>query len=539
MNQILHIFKKDLRRHYPEILISLALLALFTRNQLHIWQKFADGYTYTASPYFLFFAYFSTRIITPALVLAWFFLILRVVHSDPLVGDRQWWITKPYEWGKLLLAKLLFIFVFISVPLFHTQLFLLHRAGFPVLANLLKLGLMQFTLPFVLILFAFALAALTKNIAQAFLGIGIAIIALILGLWLDSFSSHMMGDSSKVLDTLETFLPFAALILVPIWQFARRRTWASRSVLFASCGAAFLLSLVPTHSRVEQTYSLVSTSDAPVQLTVPAISESSEKRADGPFSSTDVSLSIPINASGIAPGTAIIIAGMKLTADSPGDSSWTHGWDVQYRQLWPGDQRADLSYQIKRKQYESLKSKPLNLHIELALSEYGETDARTLILPSTTFRDTELGLCRLSSLAPSAFQCLKPFRVPTYMARFDAPHSSCRAPANYPSETPPNLDVAYSWMTSSDDLIPDPGLNPVVDYAISFNPVTHIPGPDATTRPAFSVPFLCPGAEIRIAHPTRKRQFRIQLNLPHTRLQDLAQPAPSGLVISAAGPSSM
>jgi len=32
MNQILHIFKKDARRHWPEILISLALLGLFTRH---------------------------------------------------------------------------------------------------------------------------------------------------------------------------------------------------------------------------------------------------------------------------------------------------------------------------------------------------------------------------------------------------------------------------------------------------------------------------------------------------------------------------
>jgi hypothetical protein len=36
MNQFLHIFKKDVRRHWPEILISFALLALFTRRELHL-----------------------------------------------------------------------------------------------------------------------------------------------------------------------------------------------------------------------------------------------------------------------------------------------------------------------------------------------------------------------------------------------------------------------------------------------------------------------------------------------------------------------
>lgn len=47
--------------------------------------------------------------IIPALILFWVFLTLRVVHGETLVGDRQWWVTKPYEWWKLLLAKELFL----------------------------------------------------------------------------------------------------------------------------------------------------------------------------------------------------------------------------------------------------------------------------------------------------------------------------------------------------------------------------------------------------------------------------------------------
>jgi len=30
-----------------------------------------------------------------------------VVHAESLVGDRQFWITRPYEWKKLLTAKAL------------------------------------------------------------------------------------------------------------------------------------------------------------------------------------------------------------------------------------------------------------------------------------------------------------------------------------------------------------------------------------------------------------------------------------------------
>jgi AraC-like DNA-binding protein len=35
--------------------------------------------------------------------------------------------------------------------------------------------------------------------------------------------------------------------------------------------------------------------------------------------------------------------------------------------------------------------------------------------------------------------------------------------------------------------------------------------------------ILCPGSEIRLARPELKRQVRIQLDLPHVRLQDLVE----------------
>src|SRR6266550_1977942 len=124
MNQILHIFKKDARRHWPEILISLALLALFTRRELHPWKNL-NAFS-SLSPYFFILA---GRYITPATIFFWAFLIIRVVQGESLVGDRQWWVTKPYEWWNLLAAKLLFILIFISVPLFHVQLLLLHQFG--------------------------------------------------------------------------------------------------------------------------------------------------------------------------------------------------------------------------------------------------------------------------------------------------------------------------------------------------------------------------------------------------------------------------
>jgi hypothetical protein len=516
MSKILHIFKKDIRRHWPEILISLALLALYTRRELHLWQNSSDMFFSSPFRFLLSGSYMPFF-----LALSWVFLILRVVHSETLVGDRQWWVTKPYHWWQLLLAKLFFIFVFVSVPLFLVQLLLLHQAGFSTLANIGRLFLMQFTLPLIIIVFAFALASLTKNLAQALLGIGIVVVVLIAGIWLDSITSHMTGDSSRAIDTLESLLLFGSLILVPVWQFARRRTWTSRATIAACAGVATLLSLIPFSRSVEQSYSLLSLSDSPAQFSIPTIPGASDNPSGLPSFMAEAVLSIPLNVSGVVPGSVVLINGVNLTVDSSDDAHWTRGWVGQYQQLWPGSQRQNLNYQVKRKEYEIVKAKLQNLHIQLALSEYQEADARTLVLPATTFRDHDLGICRLSMRGYQVLECRKPFHSPAYMGRFDAPHSPCGSARRLPNSSPTNLDVAYAWSGPTDEVFPDPGLNPIVEYQMSFNPVPRIPDPHSTSPIEYSAVSLCSGAEVRLSRPAFKRRFRIQLELPAVRLQDL------------------
>lgn len=516
MIEFLHIFKKDVRRHWPEILISLALLGLFTYRELHLWRYPLESVFISPLLFVL-----SGQYIPFLLVLSWIFLILRVVQDETLVGDRQWWVTKPYVWWQLLLSKLFFVCVIIWVLLFHVQLFLLHHAGFSILTNFGRLFLMQFTLPLVLFVSAFALAALTRNLPQALLGIGILVVVLIIGLWLDSLSNHMTGDSPEFVDTAESLLIFGSVTLVPVWQFARRKTWASRITIAASIGLATVLSFIPFGSRVEQSYPFLDTKDSPAQFAFPPIPESRGNPSNLPSFAPDTSLSIPVNVSGVAPGSVIVVYGMKI--ESTGDSHWTRGWVSQYHQLWSEDQRTTLSYEVKRKEYEGVKTKALNLHVELALSEFQEVDARTLVVPAATFRDDTLGMCRLTSKAYEMFVCLKPFHSPSYIARFDAPTSPCIAVRTVPNTSPTNFDVEYAWAPPTDEILPDPGLNPVVEYQVSFNRVSRTSDSSTTSPVEYTNTIPCPGAEIHLARPVFKRRFRIRLELSDVHLQDLVE----------------
>jgi hypothetical protein len=524
MNQVLHIFKKDARRHWPEILISLTLLALFTRRELHFWLD-GNGSLEVKS---LIISQ-VTKIISPILVAFWAFLIVRVVQTDSLVGDRQWWITKPYEWTKLLFAKLLFILVFISIPLVSVQLLLLHYSGFSALHNFVGVLLMQINPLLLLILFSLTLACLTRNLGQALLAAGIVLVAMITASWLTSqFTGDSIQESSKFSQTLQSFLTFGPLLFTPIWQFARRKTWASRGALLFSFAAATLISILPSGNHLEQSYPLVAMKDAPVQFVVPPIPESKGDQGAWPNYSSTIPITIPVNVSGVAPGTMVFLDELDITSDSPQDSRWSRGWSRAYAQIWPEAQHEDLTYAVKHKEYEETKSKPLNLHIQLLLSEYQETDSRTLLVPPGPFQDNYLGICRVHPFSPSTIECFKPFQAPAYIARFDAPNSPCASVSKTFNGAPANRDVAYSWQPPRGEFLPQSGLNPIVERALNFNCISRIPDSNATSRSSYSVAVLCSGAEIRLSRPVLKRQFRIQLDLPNTRLQDLVRSLPVG-----------
>src|ERR1019366_9663654 len=127
MKQILHIFVKDARHQWLEILLSLAVtlaLVLTCRSRWH-----------TGAVLYASFLPFGSMSDLPALLvlvvaLSWWLLISPVIHEEKLVGDRQFWITRPYEWKKLLAAKVLFAIAWIGVPYLLVQALMLAEAGY-------------------------------------------------------------------------------------------------------------------------------------------------------------------------------------------------------------------------------------------------------------------------------------------------------------------------------------------------------------------------------------------------------------------------
>src|ERR1019366_2735234 len=168
MKQILHIFVKDARHQWLEILLSLAVtlaLVLTCRSRWH-----------TGAVLYASFLPFGSMSDLPALLvlvvaLSWWLLISPVIHEEKLVGDRQFWITRPYEWKKLLAAKVLFLIVFLYVPLLSAQCVILAKAGFTPFSFFRGLLYDSLLLTGILVLPLVALATVTRNFARMTLAV--------------------------------------------------------------------------------------------------------------------------------------------------------------------------------------------------------------------------------------------------------------------------------------------------------------------------------------------------------------------------------
>src|ERR1035441_2581418 len=102
MRQALRIFRKDVRHLWPHAAVVVFLAAVYACMDAALpGNPMMEG-AEAACGLLLWVA---------ACILA-----IAAVHEDPLTGDRQFWITRPYSWKSLLLAKALFILVFVSLP---------------------------------------------------------------------------------------------------------------------------------------------------------------------------------------------------------------------------------------------------------------------------------------------------------------------------------------------------------------------------------------------------------------------------------------
>ena len=163
--------------------------------------------------------------------LAIWYLVSAAVHSESLVDDRQYWMTRPIKWRSLFAAKGLFIIAVFHLPLMATDCAVLTAQGFAPAEYLPSLLWRQVVLAIAWILPAAALAAVSKNLAQLAL-IGFALTALVIaaGPLFVRDRSIYRGSLHWLKSSAIALIAIAAAAFILRTQYARRRTAVSRTV---------------------------------------------------------------------------------------------------------------------------------------------------------------------------------------------------------------------------------------------------------------------------------------------------------------------
>ncbi len=493
MKQIVHIFRKDVRQHRLVILITLATQGAFAWDEPRHWlpwgELIADRF----------------RWIPILLFLTWWILVVRVIQSEALAGDRQYWITRPIEWSKLLAAKMLFVLAFVSGPALVVDVYLLHQAGFkldPAYAP----GLLwsQLELAAFLLLTVAALAAVTTNIGQLTLAI------LGVGLFMAGTATAVAylppSGSSDIPDDLTAAVVVGACAAVVVRQYARRKTQQSRLILGSATAVVFVIAVAtPFVFPLSFPYPALRNGEPPpVQISLdPAKPPAPQVRPD---QKDDVGLQIPLRVSGIEEDSVIEMKGTKIVIESLDGKRWDSGWFSGYPTLFPGSDKMQMDFRTKKSFFEETKRNAVNLRISFALTVSRDRNPRRIIAEGGYFAVPDLGLCRISNGFGTLF-CRFPIRGPRLVVLTTASSENTCRPIE--GESMPAGKTAYG---SGSNTEAGP-LGAVGTISLSLGQWNGV----SDEKPH---PRICPGTPLLVSFPQEVQRVRTDLDLPGIRLAE-------------------
>jgi hypothetical protein len=516
MKQVLHIFAKDARHQWLEILLSISSVTALVLTNHSRWQTGATFYETHGSlslPQLLVF-------IVP---LSWWLLISPAIHEERLVGDRQFWITRPYEWKKLIAAKVVFLVAFLYIPLLLAQLVMLAQAGFSPFSNLPGLLHNLLWLTCVLVLPLVALATVTGSFGRMTVAVLGALVCLVV---IQLLASNASPDWKSIphRDLIFTFLIIGICVAVIGVQYARRGAKVSWSLLgfLVVLYGAFSLGRAPDNAKMDRTYPPRGGAKAA------AIFAYDQQEGFGPSSfvtkrENRVGISVPVQVTGVVDGTIVIPEFLKVTLKSPSGDRWTSVWQPASADMFfPGQRTASARFTMPRTQYDTLKGKPLTVEAVLALTQARAGNVRQIALPVHDFTVSGFGVCtpvagiwgRPDEI--DALVCRAPLRQPglTFIhAKFyrDEPCTEQTGETNSGIQT-------STWVGSLDRGPAGFGISPIWSSPLDFTNQFRNVGDRVR---AFEPRKLCPGNPLTFTDYKLTTRSQVTLSINGFQLPDL------------------
>jgi hypothetical protein len=390
MWQALHIFKKDVRQFWFEIAIVLVVTAAFAfigaRRGFWLDDPGANRSV----------AWSMVQLMLP---LAWWILIARVVYGEILPGDRQFWITRPYRWTSLLGAKLLFIAVFVNLPLLAADVIIIRAYGFAPAEEIQGLVWKQILCTLVFLLPVAAVCAITSGFFQLLSVTFILLVGVLV--WNVVIPGFTPGATGSVLDWITLYYVFLVAALaaftILIWQYAKRKTWANRTVAFVAAIVAMAGgALIPWTSAfaIQSRLSKGRVDSGSMQV----VFDSDRKwlaraRIDG--DDGRVQLELPLRITGIPAGMEAKPIGLVMAIESPDGVVW-QAPGRPWMQVSSERELVSLQAGVDGSVYRKVKDKPVKIRGTLYFTLYGNRRTTRVPFKSQQVAVASLGLCSAS-----------------------------------------------------------------------------------------------------------------------------------------------
>jgi hypothetical protein len=529
MKLIFHILWKDVRQLWRELAVSLALIVAYGWSVPHQWAHpglasvAASGIRGLAGA---FDAEFWPRLLVVLVPGAWLFLAVRVVQSDSLVGDRQFWVTRPYDWKQLLAAKLVFILVSVNLPMLILDLYLLSRAGFVPTHYILGLLWMQWLITLILLTPVTALATVTTTVVQLLLGLFVIFLYMVGS----SFVSQRIPPSEFTsTEPLPTILLIATALAVIGLQYARRRTVLSRSLVLCLMTCLVLITvLAPYRTLVHRQYPpLQAGQQPPIQLAISG--NLGTWTSHGKSDPKQVGIVLPLTITRTDPDSILIIKGARVEVDGQDGLRWDDDWtSMNSLNLMPQDNNISVNFALSRDFYEQVRYSGVKVRVTLAFSYFQDANRRTFIVPSGTFALPEGGVCSAAPADPQVYSdrlrmalCFAPLHRPTsLLLNLKFSESTCPLPTDAPAITDGSFGT--EWIQSSDSR-PEFGISPVTQFGLAAFRYHIGESSNASAyrdNSLLALHGVCPGTPLTLSNPQKVRDTQITQQLNNVHLPD-------------------
>lgn len=384
MKIVWHIVLKDLRHFWIEVSVFLASVVAWTSQQ-----AYPDAWHWSD----------AKDVLPVVMITAWIVLAIRLIQGEPIVGDREFWQTRPYRWGYLLAAKIIPLILILNGSILAAQVYLIARVEIPLNVALVP-GLLWLQLEFFVFMTlpAVVLGVITESFVQALLTVGGTVIFVAVASFLPGGSQPDLLRGADQLDTLlEVIIAGLCCCAIVTIQYARRRVRLARVVAGGIVFFAIAMNGIRDGSMMRSlAYPVRDASEFQVSILPESESGKREYIDIGVFtgpSNADGFVQIPLAISTFPKDTLIEVDGSRVTLTGDGGWHFQSNWSSRYDTLTKIEPMRDVSFEIPNSMAREIESRHAKLHLELALEIYAletkhiQTSAGRFDLPGLAFCD--------------------------------------------------------------------------------------------------------------------------------------------------------